>query len=238
MFGRFVYSLVLALLIAACSGAAAPTPEPAVRVGATASTLPFLGEATDRSITGSTPFEITVATSNSDLLARVAGDSIDVGLTLYLPENSILWAAPLGEEKIAVVVNPANATDDLSLLQVQDIFAGRTGAWAVAVGEDGDDARIVFEAMALRGVKPALTAVVMPTPEAMLKFVAETPNGIGYLPLRWVDDAVKPLAIDGKPPTADDYPLKALIIAVAKEEPTGKVREWLGEIQKAENSGR
>ncbi|MEK7277379.1 MAG: hypothetical protein AAB427_08525, partial [Chloroflexota bacterium] len=71
----------MALLIAACSGAATPAPEPAVRVGATASTLPFLREATDRSITGSTPFEITVATSNSDLLAKVAGDSIDVGLT-------------------------------------------------------------------------------------------------------------------------------------------------------------
>ncbi len=161
----------------------------------------------------------------------MAGDSVDVGLTLYLPENSILWAAPLGEEQIAVVVNPANTTEDLSLLQVQDIFAGRTGAWTVAVGEDGDDTRIVFEAMALRGVKPALTAVVMPTPEAMLKFVAGTPNGIGYLPLRWVDDSVRAVMIDGRPPTADDYELKVLILAVAKAEPTGAVREWLGRVQ-------
>lgn len=231
MFGRFVHSLVLALLIAACSGAATPTPESPVRIGATASALPFLREATDRSLTGSTPFEIAVAASNSDLLAKVAGDSVDVGLTLYLPENSILWAAPLGEEQIAVVVNPANTTEDLSLLQVQDIFAGRTGAWTVAVGEDGDDTRIVFEAMALRGVKPALTAVVMPTPEAMLKFVAGTPNGIGYLPLRWVDDSVRAVMIDGRPPTADDYELKVLILAVAKAEPTGAVREWLGRVQ-------
>ena len=231
MFGRFVHSLVLALLIAACSGAATPAPESAVRVGATASTLPLLREATDRSITGSTPFEITAAASNSDLLAKVAGDSVDVGLTLYLPENSILWAAPLGEERIAVVVNPTNTTDDLSLLQVQDVFAGRTGGWAVAVREEGDDSRIVFEAMALRGVKPALTAVVMPSPEAMLKFVAATPNGIGYLPLRWVDDSVKALAIDGRRPTADDYELKVLIVVVAKAEPTGAAREWLGRVQ-------
>ncbi len=231
MFGRFVHSLVLALSIAACSGAATPTPESPVRIGAAASALPFLREATDRSITGSTPFEITIAASNSDLLAKVAGDSIDVGLTLYLPENSILWAAPLGEEKIAVVVNPANTTDDLSLLQVQDIFAGRNSEWTVAVGEDDDDTRIVFEAMALRGVKPALTAVVMPSPEAMLKFVAGTPNGIGYLPLRWVNDTVRAVMIDGRPPTADDYELKVLILAVAKEEPTGRVREWLGRAQ-------
>ncbi len=231
MFGRFVHSLVLALSIAACSGAATPTPESPVRIGAAASALPFLREATDRSITGSTPFEITIAASNSDLLAKVAGDSIDVGLTLYLPENSILWAAPLGEEKIAVVVNPANTTDDLSLLQVQDIFAGRNSEWTVAVGEDDDDTRIVFEAMALRGVKPALTAVVMPSPEAMLKFVAGTPNGIGYLPLRWVNDTVRAVMIDGRPPTADDYELKVLILAVAKEEPTGRVREWLGRVQ-------
>lgn len=227
-----LWRIAACLLIAACAQAAdTPGPQPPIRIGATASALPFVRAATDRSLTGSIPFQIEIIASYSELLDRAAQGGL-IGITMYLPEGSTLWATPLGEERIAVVVNPASAVPDLTLAQVRDIFTGRAPEWGVAVREDGDDSRAAFEALALRGVKPALTALVMPTPEAMRKFVAETPTGIGYLPLRWVDNTVSAAAIDGKPPTADDYALKTLIVAVAKTEPTGAAREWLAAIQK------
>ncbi len=195
----------------------------------TISAQPFTAAATDRTANPGTTFEIALAASTSDLMDQVASGGV-IGLTLFLPGESTLWGAPLGEEPIAVVVNPANTINDLTLAQVQDVFAGRTTGWSVAVREDGDDSRLAFES--LTETKPALASRVAPSPEAMLNFVAETPNGIGYLPLRWVTESVKALTIDGRLPTADDYALKALIVAVAKEEPTGAAREWLGRVQK------
>ena len=218
------------LLIAACA-APPPTPsvQPPIRVATTISAQPFTAAVTDRTANPGTTFEITLAASTSDLVDQVGGGGV-IGITLFLPGELALWGTPLGEEPIAVVVNPANPTNDLTLTQAQDIFAGRVSGWSVAVREDGDDSRLAFES--LTETRPALTSLVAPSPEAMLKFVAETPNGIGYLPLSWVTDAVKALTIDGRLPTAGDYALKALIVAVAKEEPTGAAREWLGRVQK------
>ncbi len=227
---RRLASLIAILLIAAC---AAPPPtltvQPPIRVATTISAQPFTAAATDRTANPGTTFEITLAASTSDLMDQVASGGV-IGITLFLPDESTLWGTPLGEEPIAVVVNPANTINDLTLAQVQDIFAGRTAGWAVAVCEDGDDSRLAFES--LTATKPALTSLVAPSPEAMLKFVAGTPNGIGYLPLRWVTESVKALTIDGRLPTDADYALKAMVVAVAKEEPGGAARDWLGRLQR------
>ncbi|MBI5348914.1 MAG: hypothetical protein HZB77_06280, partial [Chloroflexi bacterium] len=179
----------------------------------------------------STRFEIVVEPSSSALLAEAAQEKIGVGVTLYLPENSILWATPLGEESIAVIVHPSNSATNLTLAQLQDIYAGRSIEWNAASREDGDDSRIIFDSKALRGVKPALTTALAPSPEAMIKFVAANQKGIGYIPMSWVNNTVKTISLDGRPPTTDNYPLRALIVAVAKQEPSGRTREWLGEVQ-------
>jgi len=227
---RLLALIIITGLSAACA-TPPPTPvvQPPIRVVTTVSAQPFLAAATDRAANPGTEFEIALAASTSDLLDQVAGGGV-IGLTLFLPGQSTLWGTPLSEEPIVVIVNPASATNDLTLAQVQDIFAGRAAGWAVAVPEDGDDSRLAFEA--LTETQPALTSLVAPSPEAMLKWVAGTPNGIGYLPLRWVTEAVRALTIDGQSPTSDGYKLKALMVAIAKEEPTGNAREWLGRLQK------
>lgn len=229
---RAAITILIAGLIASCGAAPIPTPTPPVRVVTTVSASAFARGATDRSVTGPTPFVITLAASNPDLLALAAQEPI-IGVTLFFPEGSPLWAAPLGEEPIAVVVNPANTTGELTLAQMQDIYAGRAPEWAAAAREEGDDSRLAFEAMALRGVRPAATTIIAPSPEAMLKFVSSTPNGIGYLPLSWVNERVRPVRIDGASPAEANYELKAMITAVAKEEPSGAAREWLVKLQAA-----
>jgi phosphate transport system substrate-binding protein len=195
----------------------------------TISAQPLTAAATDRTANPGTTFEIALAASTSDLLDQVANGNV-IGVTLFLPGESTLWGTPLGEEPLAVIVNPANPANDLTLTQTQDIFAGRATGWSVAVREDGDDSRLAFES--LTKTKPALTSLIAPSPEAMLKFVAETPDGVGYLPLSWVTESVKAVTIDGLPPTDAGYELKALIVAVAKEEPRGAAREWLGRLQR------
>jgi DNA-binding transcriptional LysR family regulator len=210
---------------------AVPTAESKVRVGATASTLMIARTLTDRTLTRATPFEIVRLTSNSALLAEAAQEKIQVGLTLALPENSILWATPLGEESLVLIAHPSQTTLNLTLAQVLDIYEGRNNNWVAATREDGDDSRSVFDAKALRGVKPSLNTALAPSPEAMLKFIASNPKGLGYVPASWLNDSVKTISLESKPYTDPNYFLRVLVVAVAKQEPSGRTREWLSEAQ-------
>ncbi len=227
----------LALLTASACAAAptvvpTPTSEPPVRVSTTLSTQPFLRAVTDRSLTGPTPFIITLAPTQPDLLLAAQTESI-IGISLYFPESSSLWVTPLGSEPIAVIVNNASSTTNLSLDQLGDIYAGRDTAWAAAVREDGDDSRMFFDSIALRGVKPAATIRIAPSPEAMIQYVSQTANAVGYIPLRWLTDStlVKVVTVEGNATDEADYPLTALVVAFASAEPGGAAREWLSNIQ-------
>jgi DNA-binding transcriptional LysR family regulator len=230
---RHCFVAALAFWLAACSGPVTiptATGEPPVQVATTLSAQPITQTITDRTLTGAGPFLITVAGSQPDLLLAVEQGNL-IGITLYLPTGSALWATPLYEEPIVIIANPANPIENLTLDQLQDIYAGRDTTWQAAAREDGDDSRLFFETVALRGLRPAATTRLTPSPEAMRKFVNETPNGIGYLPLHWLDDNVRVVSLDGQLPTNESYGLIALAVAVAKSEPSGPARAWLGNVQ-------
>lgn len=222
--------LAIIFFIAACTSTP-PTAEPKVRVGATASTLMIARTITNRALTRATPFEIVIVSSNSALLAEAAQEKIQVGLTLALPENSILWATPISEETLVLIAHPTQTTLNLTLAQVLDIYEGRNNTWVAAAREDGDDSRLVFDTKVLRGVKPSLNTALAPSPEAMLKFVANNPKALGYVPSSWLNDSVKALTVEGKRHTDTNYLLRVLVVAIAKQEPQGRTREWLSEAQ-------
>jgi hypothetical protein len=207
-----------------------PTAIPPVRVVTTASAQPFTQAATDRTLTGPAPFIITLA-ALPDLITTAKGEPV-VGITLYLPEGTGLWATPLGNEPIAIIVNPASTATGLSLKQLEDIYTGHDPNWVAAAREEGDDSRLFFESVALQGLRPVATTRLVTTPQAMREFVSSTLNGLGYLPLRWVDASVHTLPIEGKLPSEVGYPLTALVVAVAQAEPSGPARQWLGNLQK------
>jgi DNA-binding transcriptional LysR family regulator len=230
---RYCLLAALALWLVACSGSETiptPTAIPPVRVVTTASAQPFVQAATDRAFTGPAPFIINLA-ALPDLINTAKGEPV-VGITLYLPEGTGLWATPLGNEPIAIIVNQASPAQALTLKQLADIYTGHDPAWVAAAREDGDDSRLFFESVALQGLRPAATTRLTTTPEAMRQFVSTTPNGLGYLPLRWVDATLRIVPIEGKLPSEAGYPLTALVVAVAQTEPSGPARTWLGNLQK------
>ncbi len=223
----------LALWLAGCTESTVlptPTSIPPVRVVTTASAQPFARALTDRALTGPAPFIITLA-ALPDLLIAAKTEPV-VGITLYLPEGSGLWATPLGNESVAVIVNPASTLSNVSLKQLEDIYTGHDPSFAPAAREDGDDSRLFFESVALQGLRPAATTRLVTTPEAMRQFVAATSDALGYLPMRWIDSSVHAIQVEGKLPTDPGYPLTALVVAVAQTEPVGPARQWLGNIQK------
>jgi phosphate transport system substrate-binding protein len=103
--------------------------------------------------------------------------------------------------------------------------------------------------MALAGEGTTLNAVVAPSSEAMIEYVASTPGAIGYVSTLWLgsdalgdsaedprpEDGVRVLAVEGFLPTEQavgdgSYPLWRQLYLASSGEPDGEARElaqWL-----------
>jgi ABC-type phosphate transport system substrate-binding protein len=137
----------------------------------------------------------------------------------------VLPGAPLGAQ-VAVVVNAANASDDLSLDRLKRLFLGQattfsTGEHARLATHSGSADRFVrgalglrreivrsrWMAMTFRGEATTLPAEYANS-EDVKRFVREHPDAIAYLPAADVDATVKVLRIDGKRPTDPGYVIR------------------------------
>jgi phosphate transport system substrate-binding protein len=105
---------------------------------------------------------------------------------------------------------------ELSLREVQDIFSGRLLNWQEIDGpalpiqvvsrEDGSGTGAVFEAAVMEDSPVTPTAIVLPSSQAVVDFVAQNSNAIGYVSLSFIDNRVYAVPIEGVTPN-----LKSLI---------------------------
>jgi ABC-type phosphate transport system substrate-binding protein len=66
----------------------------------------------------------------------------------------------------------------------------------------------------------------------MLVIIAENTGAIGYTASSFVDQRVRAVRVERLMPTSEsvdslDYPLRITILAIAQNEPTGVIRDWL-----------
>lgn len=176
-----------------------------------------------------------------------------------------LVRVPIGIDGLAAVVHPSNNIGGLSLVQLRDIFAGRLLDWQ-ALGsdageiqlvsrEDGSGSRILFETRVMGDERVALTAVVMPTSQDVVDYVAKNPQAIGYVSraevAEWIaeDDAataaaaggaaaaagparVKVIPVEGKLPThavllSQEYALTEPLYLISYGQPSGRIRQFI-----------
>jgi phosphate transport system substrate-binding protein len=129
-----------------------------------------------------------------------------------------------GDDPIAVIVNKANAIDNLKSSQLTQIYTGKSERWS-ADGQRivvlnrpiGTQIRRKFYWIVLKS-KPTqkffklgspipFKRMVVKSDLAMRKFVARIPNAIGYIYLSKVNDTIKVLKIDGLLPGEKGYKL-------------------------------
>lgn len=134
------------------------------------------------------------------------------------------FVTAVSAEPIAIIVNKANSLSGISYKDLVRTYRGYVSSW-----KDGqkvllihrnlnsqirvDFFRKVLNAKNDRdfpGVKPSTPAVTIdiPSDEALLKFIAITPNAIGYIYAHNASDAVKVLKIDNYTPEQGGYPIK------------------------------
>jgi phosphate transport system substrate-binding protein len=255
--GRTLF--VMAFTLVSCSSqilpAATPTSQTptALRLFATTSTLPLLNNLTTAYTRLNPSIRFDVSTGNYDaLVERVRNGEAPYFFSNHLPadgEARDLWAAPVGQDGIAVIVHPSNPVPGLTTTELRDIYQGWTTDWKEVGGsdseivvvsrEDGSGTRAEFESLVMGTRRTTPTAQVAPSSSAMVTSIARTPESIGYVSMSYLNSSVRALEIDGVLPTHNNiydntYPLRSIIYVVGLQEPERDYRAFIAWVQSQE----
>ena len=227
-----VFTLILTLtltaaLLAGCGGS--KTEQPAESSGAQTQ-KPAAAELSGTvSTNGSTSMEKVMGTLGEQFMADHSGvkvsydptgsgtgieaaknGSCDIGLAsrgLKDEEKaSGLVGTTVALDGIAVIVNPANGVEDLTVEQIGKIFTGEITDWSELGGESGTISCIGREAgsgtrdgfESITGTKDACKLdQELTSTGAVIEAVAGNPNAIGYASLSALKDTVKALTVGG-----------------------------------------
>jgi len=174
---------------------------------------------------------------------------VDIGMASWKqPDDTLLWSTPIALDGIAIVVHPQNRVEGLTMLQLKDVFFGRVWDWKdvggqalltgqpgeiVAISrEDGSGTRAVFEELVMKGKRVTPTAVVMPSSRAVVEYVAEHPEAIGYVSMGHLSQEVKALKIEEVVPTPKSvrqgaYHLLRPLFLITRQEPTDEIKGFV-----------
>ena len=117
----------------------------------------------------------------------------------------------VAQDAIAVIVNPNNPVNQLTLQQISDIYSGNINNWSEVGGEDRPIVRLsretnsgthvyFLETVLRLGNKEnktlfSMDTLLLPSSEGITAEVSDNPNAIGYDGLGYVVPEVKMLAV-------------------------------------------
>lgn len=181
---------------------------------------------------------VTVVTVRPGRLAGAAMSSTEAVAIGYMqPPSAGISQTVFALDTVAVGVALTNPVGALSLAQVRQIYSGQVDNWTALGGrdaavvplvrEEGADVRAVFEQWALaEGTRLTRNALVVSTDRGMVESLEATQGGVGYALLRTMTPNVRPLRLDGEPPSAaavqqGRYPLVLPVAAITAGPPRG-----------------
>ncbi len=230
----------VAFTLVSCSSQIIPAATPTIHVTAlhlyaTTPTLPLVYNLTSiySRLNPSISFEITSGDYQA-MLQEAMRDETAYLITNHLDDDSPLWAAPIGQDGIAVIVHPDSDITGLTTTQLRSIYQGWIENWDEVGGrsadiivisrEDGSGTRAEFESLVMGSRLTTSTAQVAPSSTLMVRSVARQPNRIGYVSMSYLNDTVRAISIDGAAPTLENvyqniYPLRAILYVAGQQEP-------------------
>ncbi len=250
--------ILLSLLVVGCGAPSlipTPTPLPPLDPPATLRlAYPESAEPLARALTSA--YQRAQPTVRVELLRRadrlawelLAQGEADLALVGWQPATlpGDFWSLPFARDGLAVVVHPQNGIPGVSVGQLRELFQGRVEDWEAWGGLPGAPEVVsretasgefqVFQARIMGDFTVALTALLAPGTEAVLSRVADQQLAVGYVSTAWLDERVRPLAVDGVPPTsatlaANSYPLardwRLVVLGAEPEAGARDFAQWL-----------
>lgn len=187
------------------------------------------------SMNGSTSMEKVIKAVNGAFMEKNKGVTVNLNLTgsgtgiqeasegkcdignssrkLKDEEAEKLDATVVGLDGIALVVNPVNKLEDISIENLAKVYSGEITNWKelggddkaiVVIGrEDGSGTRDGFESIVM-GDKEPKYAQELESTGSVINAVATTDGAIGYASLANVDETVKALKVGGVEATEEN----------------------------------
>ena len=185
------------------------------------------------SMNGSTSMEKVIKAVNGAFMEKNKGVTVNLNLTgsgtgiqeasegkcdignssRKLKDAEKLDATVVGLDGIALVVNPANKLEDITLQDLAKVYSGEITNWKelggddkaiVVIGrEDGSGTRDGFESIVM-GDKEPKYAQELESTGSVINAVATTDGAIGYASLANVDETVKALKVGGVEATEEN----------------------------------
>jgi len=139
--------------------------------------------------------------------AREGAADIGMSSRELKPDEKDLLEVIVAWDGLAIIVHPRNPIEELSLEQVQNIFAGNINNWDILGGsdhlitvvtrEEGSGTRGAFQEMVMKGSRVSRAAIVQDSNGTVREIVANDPNSIGYISLGLVNEKVKAVRFEG-----------------------------------------
>ncbi len=168
----------------------------------------------------------------------------------------------IARDAIAVIVNPENPVDHLTLQQLSAIYRGEITNWKEVGGDDrpivclsretNSGTHVFFLESVIRlGSKEDKTiftadTLLLPSSEGIISEVRDNPNAIGYDGLGYVTSEVKMVALSPKNApnefiipsvetvTNGSYPISRNLYMYTQNPPTGTLKDYLDWIQSSD----
>ncbi|MFN8594700.1 MAG: PstS family phosphate ABC transporter substrate-binding protein [Anaerolineae bacterium] len=268
---RLLVLCVCLLMLAACGGqasdqtaAAAPLGKPIENIGSdTIVNLALAWAEAYQKVKPGIRISVTGGGSGTGITALINGTADIANASRAMKDEEKQQARANGFEPneieiardaIAVIVNPHNPVQALTLPQLSDIYSGKITNWREVGGEDrpivllsretNSGTHVYFLERVLRlGNSKDKTlfspdTLLLPSSEGITAEIRQNPNAIGYDGLGYVTSDVKMLAVaaDASKPfvlpsiesvNASTYPIARPLFMYTRGQPQGSIKDYL-----------
>jgi len=241
----------LLIFVAACNrppvdGESTPVPINLHGVGSGAM-LPLVRQLADRFVLERAYISIDLDRTNSNrALALLQAGAIDFAMsTAPDPVPDPLQQVPIARDSIAIIVHPNNPVENLTLRDLGQLYGGKIYNWQAVQGSSGPDLAVqvvtrepgsgigsIFQTQILGQQRMTPNARVFANGVAVVNYVSQHPQAIGYTSQSQVTGKVKMVAVEEILPTPETtanaaYPLTYLLYVVVPEQADPTVRAFV-----------
>jgi phosphate transport system substrate-binding protein len=244
-------SMLILVSFLGCIGGEDSEEEKALSLAGSTTVEPIATQAAEAFMAKYTDTKVTIQGGGSGTGIKMVGEgTVDIGNASRPIKDSEKELYPdlvgtvVAYDGIAIVDHPSNRVSNLSMEQLQDIYAGKITNWNELGGEDkqivvvtraeGSGTRDTFIELVMEDGDLEETSAVLQKPSngAVKATVAGNENAIGYIGLGYVDDSVKPVSINNITPSSatisdGTYPISRSLFMYTEGTPTGLVKDFL-----------
>jgi phosphate transport system substrate-binding protein len=237
-----------------------------IRISGSTTVLPIVQKAADQYMAAHPDADIQISGGGSGVgIQAIGAKTVDIGMSSREVTKAEMAKYPgfvvttVAQDGIAVIVNPTNEIQYITLDQIKGIYLGTITKWTQITGADvpgtnnqivivGRDSasgtRTYFDETVLLKATPTKTMLEKNSNGAVLQTIAQTPGAIGYVSIGFVSKDVKALPIwyDAQKfvaPTIDEvksrsYPISRDLYVITNGQPGGLTGDFIRYILSAD----